>query len=216
MAKAPSFRFAVGSPDGPRSSTWVVFTGKKTSDWYAATRVIAGVEKFSFHESGSWQHSIVSQQAHNYVADGQSRHMDIWPRPPEFVPGWTRALGIRIPTNGLRVLPGEATSRVTFVEPTTAWTTFELLQGSQGARLDALPACTVIAELPLLDGGKVIVAGHTSEPQSLQIPLDTIPDAALAAITSTTRVGIHGNDDTGTRFVTEIPADWLQPASETK
>ncbi|QTF81735.1 hypothetical protein SEA_BEEGEE_32 [Gordonia phage BeeGee] len=208
MSSDKSFRFAVGSAGGPRSSTWIVFCSKKTADWYAAVRTLAGVQKYSFHESGKWGWGFVEQAADLYVDEGASRHLDLWDRPAEFVPGWTRALSIRIPTNGLRMLPDEATAKVTFVEPTAEWTTIELLEGTAGARTDALPPCRLHAQLPLVGGAMVVVTSHSDSP-----PTQTItgprPELAREVFTPTARVGLMGYDDAGVRVVVELPADVL-------
>jgi hypothetical protein len=203
-----AFRFAVGSPGGPRSSTWIAFPSKKTADWYAAVRTIAGHQKYSFHESGRWGWGYVAQVADLYVEEGESRHLDLWNRPAEFVPGWTRALGIRVPTNGLRVLPDEATAKVNFVEPTAEWTTIELLEGTADAHTDALPPCQVLAQLPLVGGAKVVIATHNDSPPP-QETTGQLPELPRQAFTPTARMALNGHDDAGVRFVFEFPADTL-------
>lgn len=213
MSSDKSYRFAVGSAGGPRSSTWIVFPSKKTADWYAAVRTIAGDQKYSFHQSGRWGWGYVEQAANLYVEEGESRHLDLWNRPAEFVPGWTRALGIRIPTNGLRILPSEATAKVTFIEPIAEWTTIELLEGTVDACTDVLPGCQVLAQLPLVGGAKVVIAAHNEPPppQKITGPLPEVPREVL---TQTARMTLNGHSDADVRFVFEFPAETLLSGRE--
>ena len=51
-------RIAVGEP-GRRSSVWRIWSNRTASDVYVAARTVAGVQKFSFHESGAWRYAWV-------------------------------------------------------------------------------------------------------------------------------------------------------------
>ena len=85
---------------------------------YLAGRSIAGIEKISFHASGSWSRSFVNDEAAApFVSQGDSRHWEIWQRPDLFAPGWTKAYALEVPHTDLRTWPlihklsGEASDR---------------------------------------------------------------------------------------------------------
>lgn len=122
-------RFAGGSAEGPRSSIWRLFTGKKPrSDVYLAVRDIAGAIKASLHESGQWQVSFTTQfesQLRN-LSDSRlaSRHIDQWTRPQDISSGLTLAFRIIVPTSELRVMPTTPDKPTCWVPPApTAWAT---------------------------------------------------------------------------------------------
>ncbi|WP_155826646.1 hypothetical protein [Jongsikchunia kroppenstedtii] len=203
-------RFAVGSPDGPRSSTWRVWTSKTKNDWYAAVRVLAGRQKWSFHRSGVWRHAFLTEEDAKPYLD-EDRVMDRWERPAEFTPGWTRALQIRVPVAGLRVGVDDGKGKpVKFVDPADAGVVcLELLQGEQDSHLDQLPSPSELLDfLQLPEGGFVVVAAHLEYPPPSDEPPTNIdlqlrPGIDPPVITPTTRVALHGYSETGERLVTE-------------
>jgi hypothetical protein len=76
-------RFAVGSLTGLRSGSWRIWSAKNTPDVYLAPRFAAGVQKISFHQSGSWSHSLLrGEKSAPFVEPGASRRISIWQRPP--------------------------------------------------------------------------------------------------------------------------------------
>jgi hypothetical protein len=54
-------RFAVGSPDGPRSRTWRLWVPKGKSDVYVSSRRIASSIKVSLHEPGPARFALTSE-----------------------------------------------------------------------------------------------------------------------------------------------------------
>ncbi len=99
-------RFFIGATDGLRSATWRVWTSKNNLDVYMSARTLASTWKVSLHESGSWQHGLVSdEKAAELLPAGRSRHFDIWPRPWELGPGLTRACSVVIPDAELHAWP---------------------------------------------------------------------------------------------------------------
>ncbi len=98
-----TIRFAVGALTGMRSSTWRIWSKERTVDFYLAIRSVAGVQKISFHQSGSWAHSFISdEKAEPFVPKGASRHLHLWQRPPPFADRWHRAYTIIVPWTELR------------------------------------------------------------------------------------------------------------------
>jgi hypothetical protein len=106
-----SIRFNV--TDGSRRSVdWRIWTVKNADDVYVAARLVAGEIKISLHQSGSWQHGFISDQAANgFRLPGQSRHFTIWERPAEITPGWIRAVRILVPDAALQTRPSTATPK---------------------------------------------------------------------------------------------------------
>ena len=118
LGRGEALRFAVGTPDGPRSTSWRIWTGRNADDVYVAPRTVASMVKMSLHQSGRWQYGFTdSPKARPWVENRESRHIDTWQRPPEFGPGVTRGCAIRFPHSELRVWPeGHTVSRkVAFV-----------------------------------------------------------------------------------------------------
>ncbi len=91
--KGDVIRFCVGNINELYSSIWRLWS-KGNEDFYLAVRDSAHVAKFSFHRVG-WRFAINENiQRSNPTQD---RAMKKWQRPDEFIPGWTRCLGIIIP-----------------------------------------------------------------------------------------------------------------------
>lgn len=89
-AEKKTIRFLVGTEKDVRSSVWRLWSNR--NDLYLAARSYAHISKFSFHESGSYRFAINENvQKENDPGD---RALHKWKRPSEFVPGWTRCLGI--------------------------------------------------------------------------------------------------------------------------
>lgn len=99
-------RFAVGSHTR-RSSVWRVWSNNKSSDVYVAVRNIAGVQKFSLHESGQWHMAYNTPEAAEQWGGKADRFMDTWSRPDHGITGWTKALAVKVPHGSLSDLPDE-------------------------------------------------------------------------------------------------------------
>jgi hypothetical protein len=90
-------RLAVGKP-GSRSAVWRVWANRKKSDVYVAVRNLAGLQKFSLHESGDWRYQWLDEQkAASFTGRTDTRIIDKWSRPFELGAGWTRGLSIWVP-----------------------------------------------------------------------------------------------------------------------
>lgn len=99
-----ALRFAVGAPEGRRSSTWR-FWGNKKGDFYFSTRSLGGVLKTSLHRDGRCHTGFTSEYAarsDSVAPQGRSRHQDRWllPNAPFCV-----AARILIPESELREYP---------------------------------------------------------------------------------------------------------------
>jgi hypothetical protein len=84
-----TIRWAVGSPVGPRSSTWNVVGNAKTDDVYLGVRDRIGEIKVSLHPV-KWRLAYTELGQTRYGTDGIDRVLFRWEKPPEFHPGWRR------------------------------------------------------------------------------------------------------------------------------
>ena len=71
-------RVAVGEV-GRRSEVWRIWANPKSFDVYVAARSVAGIQKFSLHESGQWRYAF-TDQAEGWVPEGADRALDKWER----------------------------------------------------------------------------------------------------------------------------------------
>jgi hypothetical protein len=91
-------RFAVGSPEGPRSSVWRAYSNK--NEVYVSQGMLGGVQKFSFHSSGICRLAFTAQEG---PAKGKSDRISMkWRRvaapPNESI---VYVLSVRFPTDYL-------------------------------------------------------------------------------------------------------------------
>lgn len=126
---ARKIRFAVGSPDGPRSAIWSI-VGQKY-DAYVIPTELKSVAKISFHlRTGefSWGYTReyfdanreqIPKQAKEYGVDVQVRGRDFerWSRPPQYHAGMTLPLRIYVANEALQPEPELQT------QGPIAWTT---------------------------------------------------------------------------------------------
>lgn len=96
-------RIVVGTPPGPRSELWRIFT--KGDDICVQRDAMRKDLKTSLHKSGASHHKWTDGGAERWVRDGD-RYMMRWDEPEEFGPGGTTFLRIVIPTDHL-MLPDE-------------------------------------------------------------------------------------------------------------
>jgi hypothetical protein len=161
-------RFAVGSRAGPRSSAWRIWSAKNSTDVYLAARAIAGVQKISLHESGSWSYSYLSEEkAAPFIAPGASRHVDIWQRPPEFGGGWRRGFAVIVPWTELRVWPEVEEGAIEFApHPGHGhWAIIEIVFGAAGTTASLVfDEMYALGSLELVDGGEVKVIARRHRP----------------------------------------------------
>src|SRR5262245_31477213 len=93
-------RWAIGSSDGPRSTTWVLWENKK-GDIYVATRSLGGTIKASFHRDGKCHFGFTSEyEATASRRFGVSKRLfEKWQLPDDPV---VRVLQILVPHSELR------------------------------------------------------------------------------------------------------------------
>lgn len=98
MTEVKAIRFAVGEPEGRRSSVWRMWANKK-GDAYLSVRSLGGQLKVSLHKDGRWHYAFDHAYAKKKGIPG--RFVERWERPEEFSDGFTLALRIYVPESGL-------------------------------------------------------------------------------------------------------------------
>jgi hypothetical protein len=111
-SKRRPIKFATGSPQ-LRSGIWRVWSPTSTGDVYVMPQSNESFAKISLHESGDWRFQVVSEKRNHpqihFVEqpDSESRVLDQWTRPTEFVDGWTDALTILVPQEDIAPVPND-------------------------------------------------------------------------------------------------------------
>jgi hypothetical protein len=108
-----AIRWVIGSPDGPRSSTWRLWSNKK-GDFYLSVRTLGGIVKSSFHRDGLCSIGFTTEylsKARARFPQARSRHWRRWQLPDS---PFARAVQVVIPTSELR---SDASDEV----PGTVW-----------------------------------------------------------------------------------------------
>lgn len=117
-----ALRFAVGTWDGPQSTTWRVWA-TEDGDVYVAQRPIAGEAKASLHKSGKWRFGLTGKHEAGvslFLEAGQDRASLKWERPRDLVPGLTHAFAVVIPTSEVRAprhAPSHQDERIVWIPP---------------------------------------------------------------------------------------------------
>lgn len=143
------FRFALGSPESPRSAVWRLWT--KDNDTHASVVTPRGELVLTVYPTGRWRIAL-------------GKDVSRWNRPPEFRPGWTRGPEIILPSTGAMVpLPSpeaHAAEPITWLEPPAAGQAarFTLLLASPRAeeshwRPHDAPGTQGVTVLPLRTAG---------------------------------------------------------------
>jgi len=215
LAPGEGFRFAVGSVDGPKSTIYRIWTQKNKPDLFLAGIPTAGVMKVSFHESGQWQHSFLSQVAMEYVSTNAERHVDKWQRPAPLTPGWTQCYCITVPRTELRYTNVDVADVRWAGDPGHGyWITLHIvLRDPEITSTLAWDDGLLLGNLLLANGGSATVLAQRFRPkQELAQKIAKYRDFLLGSeeIQSQMRgmdapvVGLYGASEAGVRGVTEL------------
>lgn len=110
-------RFAVGSPNGPRSSSYRVWTARNSADVFIAARSTASIIKVTLHSARA-EHGLGQEGHHGYTAEAveklraagkwtrSSRHLTKWPG-RQVGPGLWEQFLLFVPANALRPFAGD-------------------------------------------------------------------------------------------------------------
>jgi len=101
-----ALRFAVGTPDGPRSSTWRVWVGDDGSA-FVSTRTLGGNLRVSLHASGRWRIAFADPSTPPRIG-GPAGHraFDTFRPGPEIKPGVRHGVMVVIPWLAVGLPPG--------------------------------------------------------------------------------------------------------------
>jgi hypothetical protein len=139
-------RWAVGSPDGPRSQSWSVVGHGNTDDVYVGLRSHMGETKLSLHPA-KWRLALTEQAAaHHGLPSEVDRVVTRWTQPPEVASGWRHGATIVVPTSHLG--PGYPEPRVKR-GGSVAW--FPAPPAGQGLRFDVMLGAAGREDLTVLD-----------------------------------------------------------------
>ncbi len=171
-------RWAVGTPDGLRSSVWRIW-GNVKGDVYVAVRSLGGITKVSFHRDGKCQVGFTSEYAPTAASrfQTQTRHWETWRLPTQPV---ARVLRILIPGAELRRFAGHDTGTVVWL-PSPA-------PGLVSTISVMLAPPDLTLELPdELPSARIIGTVHTRLRTAWAFSADSAPDPAWARAIDTER-----------------------------
>lgn len=217
-------RFAIGTHTR-RSGIWRVWSDRGRSDVYAAVRTLAGLQKYSFHESGEWHHAFADDDDAARWAGTPTRFLDQWSRPKSAMAGWTRALAVKVPHGALsEVLNAPDDEGVLWLpeapEGRLAVVGVAVVEVNRGwANLHALP----VAAYRLANGNAVVLVYTTQEfPDEIRgalteklsnipAPRGSTPAEVAERVNSAEapRLSFFGNDADGMRVVWDLRVDGI-------
>jgi hypothetical protein len=214
------FRFAVGEP-GRRSGVWRLWAGKAKGDVYFAGRSIAGVQKFSLHESGDWRQQWVNEAQAMKYGGTDDRIVDQWPRPAAIDADWTRGLTVRFLRGELSEVddssmkPGEVTW-IPEPEQGYAFAVIIFVVTPNGGYFRIPAGVMPITGFSLATGQAVFVVGVRQElPDEVRARLDAARSEGLSITDPMVfeheerdgrRLTIHGHDELGNRILWDLAA----------
>jgi|tagenome__1003787_1003787.scaffolds.fasta_scaffold20872815_2 hypothetical protein len=188
---SPILRFGI-TAEGKRSSCWRLRAGVEKPELFLEREAPGKKVHLSLHASGRW---------HLKVGRKEREH---WIRPPEIVPGYTRAVGIVQPV-AVAHHPDAAPEDVVLVPvaPDAQPTTFSVLIERPGANLNGWPGknaerSTFVGRIPLASGSGtcVVVAvqaplqpGRVEMPRPSDEELRQMREWAVNGVLVTTIVG---------------------------
>lgn len=211
-----TIRVAVGEP-GHRSGVWRIWSNATTSDVFVAGRTIAGVIKWSLHESGDWRHAFTTAFARRAGID--QRVLDRWEAPSPDESGWQRGLCILVAardvidvpldtqrSEGVTWLPEPLDGAVTYIHVIVA-------RPDEGVATGIVP----VGAFSLADGRAVIV-GAAWRVNTVQEDEDlaSLRSSARARVASSTeaaptgsgiRLSAMGHNEYGHRVVWDMAYD---------
>lgn len=217
-------RFAVGTHTR-RSSIWRVWSDKKRSDVYVGLRTFAGYQKYSLHESGSWHHAFVDDDAAQAHGFG-SRFIDSWDKPANAGAGWTKALAVKVLPGSLSDVPDEPDDDDVLWLPEPAhgriaviWiAVVEVDRGTAESR--GVP----VAAYRLANGNAVVVMYETEEmtddlrrmleDAARKIPIEKADDVRAwleTAESDALRIGFFGSDADDVRVTWDLRIEKAAP-----
>jgi hypothetical protein len=170
-------RFAVGSPNAPRASTWSVAGGKSARDVYFAQRASMSAMKFSLHASGLWRLAATESSGMSFGGTGD-RVLQRYRPPPLIAPGWRCGASIIVPREALQRPYSEKRVKKGGISwwsppPLGSARYFHVLISEPDLDFDAnwgIAGSEIVARISLPGGGGILIStGIDSQPASLNL-----------------------------------------------
>lgn len=178
MGRGNVLRWAIGSPDGLRSSTWRIW-GNAKGDIYVAVRCLGSVMKASFHRDGKCHLGFTEEYAKRAARgiENASRHWEKWKLPAAPV---TRGLRILVPHAELRRFAGHDDGAVVWLRPPDP--------GSIGTISIIFAPSQTNLELPAdLPSARVVGLVSTGLRDAWVLYAHSVPDATWTRVIATER-----------------------------
>jgi hypothetical protein len=155
--------------EGHRSATWSCTsrTGQGKKDVYLACRELAGAIKLSLHDSGKWRFAFDREQFEELFDEDAvppSRLIAEWYKPPETLPGITRACTVYVPASAVSTAD-ELDQKITWltIPPRGLTKEITILLVGGGAGLPSWlqdGTVQIVGTLPMDDGSAVWVVSR--------------------------------------------------------
>jgi len=170
-------RFCVATSEGLRAASWRLWTQK--SEWgeeiYFLCRELGGTIHTSFHASGDWHTTFTSEAAAKLpqepLTEPKSRRIEEWPRPSQIEPGIVLAYKILTPWSSPTSPIDSGTKKIVQIPNAAVGCANEtmilLLQPELSLELRN---CVLVSELPLADGGRLMIANRQVRMPEIKIP----------------------------------------------
>jgi hypothetical protein len=114
IAPSQGIRWAVGTPEGRRGSTFKLW-GNKKGDFYLAVRTLGGSIKTSLHRDGRCHTGFTAEYARAQAI--HERHMVRWNVPLDRL---VKAVQVAVPESALTAFPGNEKELMRWVRPPKA------------------------------------------------------------------------------------------------
>ena len=154
-----SIRWAVGTPEGPRSQSWSLFGSTNDDDVYLGPRSQTHAIKLSLHRSDRWRMAWTKEYAKSVgMPDDMDRVLTRWHPPEEVRPGWRHAVTLLMTPESVAQQPHQDSGlgKVAFYPAPNPdgglW--FRILIGQPGSEL-AVAGAVEVGTLRLPSGGMV-------------------------------------------------------------
>lgn len=155
-------RWAVGSPDGPRSQSWLLKGNGSDDDVYLGPRWDTGGIKLSLHRSGRWRMAWTDEYAESVgLPVGAERVLGRWEPPADIRSGWLHAVTVLVTRESMaqHVTPERKPGKVAFFPPPNEdgglW--FRILIGRPSGADVTIRGAVEVGGLELPSGGVVAV-----------------------------------------------------------
>jgi len=174
VPKQQVLRFAVGTADGPRSSTWRLWVPRGKSDVYVSSRRIANSVKVSLHEPGPARFALTSEfvREQEFVApEGYDHRMaKEWKRPRTSPGRVARPLAIVVPWDEVIDREDRDTDGVLWSAqpPEGCAVHFDIIFVPPGMPVTGHPGARsmgtkLVGEVTLANGERVFAVTHVAE-----------------------------------------------------